>query len=166
MAGPGSKSGLASTPQSPHHLQLPRSVTCKLAGHVTERRGSCWRVANTSKTVWGARHPIRQLGEWDEEAENDSRTCMKISRGTRSASAGWSFDCCTVDRCSASSALAFSLVAEMGLASCTPSPWQAMRGKSSEKPDPFRGVERNPKITATSTARRKTAKAAFEAPGE
>ena len=42
----------------------------------------------------------------------------------------------------------------------------AMRGKSSEKMDPFRGVERNPKTTATSTRQRRAAKAAFDAPSE
>jgi hypothetical protein len=41
-----------------------------------------------------------------------------------------------------------------------------MRGKSSENLDFFGGVERNPKTTATSTTRRRAAKAAFETPGE
>jgi len=76
------------------------------------------------------------------------------------------FDCCTVDRCSASSALAFSLVAEMGSGVMHAIALAVMRGKSSESLDPFGGVERNPKSTATSTRRRKAAKAAFEAPGE
>jgi hypothetical protein len=43
---------------------------------------------------------------------------------------------------------------------------EVMRGKSSENLDPFRGVERNPKTTATSTTQRRTAKAGFETPGE
>jgi len=41
-----------------------------------------------------------------------------------------------------------------------------MRGKSSKNLDPFRGVERNPKTTATSTSQRKAAKPAFVTPGE
>lgn len=76
------------------------------------------------------------------------------------------FDCCTVDRCSASFGTGDFPGCRNGPGVMHAIALAAMRGKSSKPLDLFRGVERNPKTTATSTARRNAAKATFRTPDE